>query len=108
MSDDTLTPHLRDWKRREELAEALIPIIGTLYRNHSLVVAVFGHSLVGNSAVDASRSCSGTHSPGKPDLDPRRLSFAYERKEAMKKSPKLETACLDFRLTFRRVKPSVP
>ena len=52
MSDDTLTPHLRDWKRREELAEALIPIIGTLYRNHSLVVAVFGHSLVGNSAVE--------------------------------------------------------
>ena len=52
MQDETLTPHLRDWKRREELAEALIPLIGSLYRNHSLVVAVFGRSLVGKSVVE--------------------------------------------------------
>jgi glyceraldehyde 3-phosphate dehydrogenase len=52
MRDETLTPHLLDWKRREELAEALIPLIGTLYREHSLVVAVFGRSLVGKNVVE--------------------------------------------------------
>lgn len=52
VSDETMTPHLLDWKRREELAEALIPLIGTLYRDHALVVAVLGRSLVGKSVVE--------------------------------------------------------
>ena len=52
MADTTDNPHLLDWTRREELAESLIPLIGALYRKHSLVVAVFGHSLVGKSVVE--------------------------------------------------------
>lgn len=49
---ESRSPHLLDWTRREALAESLIPIIGTLYREHSLVVAVFGRSLVGKSVVE--------------------------------------------------------
>ncbi len=51
-SEDSDNPHLLDWKRREELAEALVPMIGTLYRDHALVVAVFGRSLVGRNPVE--------------------------------------------------------
>ncbi|GGC68185.1 glyceraldehyde-3-phosphate dehydrogenase [Hoyosella rhizosphaerae] len=39
------------WKRREELAEAMIPIIGQLYRQHDVTILVHSRSLVNKSAV---------------------------------------------------------
>jgi glyceraldehyde 3-phosphate dehydrogenase len=41
-----------DWKQREELAEAMLPIIGRLYRDHGIVTTVYGRSLVHGSMVD--------------------------------------------------------
>ncbi|WP_278313367.1 glyceraldehyde-3-phosphate dehydrogenase [Lolliginicoccus levis] len=40
-----------EWKRREELAEAMIPIIGQLYRQHDVSILVHSRSLVNKSAV---------------------------------------------------------
>jgi len=44
--------YFSDWKQREELAEAMLPIIGRLYRNHGIVTTVYGRSLVNGSMVD--------------------------------------------------------
>ena len=37
--------YFSDWKQREEIAEAMLPIIGRLYRNHGVVTTVYGRSL---------------------------------------------------------------
>ena len=42
----------QDWQKREELAEAMLPLIGCLYRNHGVVATVYGRSLVNRSTVD--------------------------------------------------------
>jgi len=44
--------YFKDWKGREELAEAMIPLIGRLYRNHGVVTTVYGRSLVHRSTID--------------------------------------------------------
>lgn len=44
--------YFSDWKEREEIAEAMLPIIGHLYRNHGIVTTVYGRSLVHGSMVD--------------------------------------------------------
>jgi len=44
--------YFSDWKQREELAEAMLPIIGRLYRDHGIVTTVYGRSLVHGSMVD--------------------------------------------------------
>ncbi len=52
MIDEKMTEYFDDWKRREEMAEAMIPLIGQLYRNSGVVTTVYGRSLVQNSAID--------------------------------------------------------
>ena len=39
-----------DWSRRENLAEALIPLVGRLFRQHGVITAIYGRSLVNKSA----------------------------------------------------------
>ena len=41
-----------DWKQREALAEAMIPVVGRLYRERNLKVYVYGRSLVARSVLD--------------------------------------------------------
>ncbi|MCO4744808.1 MAG: glyceraldehyde-3-phosphate dehydrogenase [Proteobacteria bacterium] len=48
---DARNAHLSAWQQREALAEALVPLVGGLYRERALVVAVFGTSLVGKTPV---------------------------------------------------------
>jgi glyceraldehyde 3-phosphate dehydrogenase len=51
MSKSRANAYLTDWQRKEALAEALVPLVGGLYRERALVVAVFGTSLVGKTPV---------------------------------------------------------
>jgi len=44
--------YFKDWKGREELAEAMVPLVGRLYRNHGVVTTVYGRSLVNGSVID--------------------------------------------------------
>ena len=46
-----MTDHFADWKRREALAEAMIPVIGKLYREHDVTILVHSRSLVNKSAI---------------------------------------------------------
>jgi glyceraldehyde 3-phosphate dehydrogenase len=43
--------HFADWKRREALAEAMIPIIGHLYRERDVTILVHSRSLVNKSVI---------------------------------------------------------
>jgi glyceraldehyde 3-phosphate dehydrogenase len=47
LSDKALTA----WTTREALAEAMIPLIGTLYRDNNVVTSVYGRSLINQSVV---------------------------------------------------------
>ncbi len=52
MSDSTMDAYLTDWKERQQCAEAMVPLIGRLYRERGVVITVFGHSLVNKSPVE--------------------------------------------------------
>ncbi|GAB3656625.1 glyceraldehyde-3-phosphate dehydrogenase [Zhihengliuella somnathii] len=43
---------LAEWSDREELAEAMIPLIGRLYRKNNVVTSIYGRKLINKSAVD--------------------------------------------------------
>jgi glyceraldehyde 3-phosphate dehydrogenase len=43
--------HFVQWKRREALAEAMIPIIGSLYRERDVTILVHSRSLVNKSVI---------------------------------------------------------
>ena len=40
-----------DWKKREALAEAMIPLIGKLYRDNNVEISVYGRSVVNRSVI---------------------------------------------------------
>ena len=46
---DFASQQLAAWQEREALAEALVPVVGSLYRNQAVVTEVFGVSLVGKA-----------------------------------------------------------
>ncbi len=48
---DALIDDLGDWRADEELAEAMIPILGRLYREHDVIVYIFGRKLI-RSSID--------------------------------------------------------
>ncbi|MEC8193572.1 MAG: glyceraldehyde-3-phosphate dehydrogenase [Myxococcota bacterium] len=41
----TTDPHFLDWTQREKLAERMVPLIGTLYREHNIIVTIYGKPL---------------------------------------------------------------
>ncbi len=43
--------HWGRWKNREEIAERMISMIGKLYREHDVVVTVYGRSLINTSVI---------------------------------------------------------
>ncbi|GAA3700384.1 glyceraldehyde-3-phosphate dehydrogenase [Arthrobacter ginkgonis] len=43
---------LEKWSEREALAEAMIPLIGRLYRNNNVVTSIYGRKLINQSAID--------------------------------------------------------
>ena len=51
MALDSLEDYFPDWKEREALAEAMIPIIGRLYRKN-VVVYCYGRALHNQSVTD--------------------------------------------------------
>ena len=43
---------LNSWQERQEYAEQMLPLIGRLYRNHSIEISVYGRSLLNASVID--------------------------------------------------------
>ena len=50
--DQKVDAALETWIKREALAEEMIPLIGRLYREDSVVTSVYGRSLINQSVVD--------------------------------------------------------
>lgn len=46
------TDFFKDWKQREALAEAMIPIIGKLYRENNVSVYIYGRNMVNLAVTD--------------------------------------------------------
>lgn len=44
--------YFTDWKQREALAEAMIPMIGKLYRENNVKVYIYGRPLINRSVID--------------------------------------------------------
>ncbi|MEO0443288.1 MAG: glyceraldehyde-3-phosphate dehydrogenase [Pseudomonadota bacterium] len=44
--------YFKDWKQREALAEAMIPMIGKLYRENNVKTYIYGRPLINRSVID--------------------------------------------------------
>ncbi|MDT8420033.1 MAG: glyceraldehyde-3-phosphate dehydrogenase [Desulfuromonadales bacterium] len=55
MSMQKAEEYFRDWKEREELAEAMIPMIGHLYRECEVICNIYDRTLVHKSAIEILR-----------------------------------------------------
>ncbi len=60
MTTDRVLAHLDDWKHREALAQAALPLIGALYREQAVVATALGVSLVRKSAIEVITILEGT------------------------------------------------
>ncbi|GAA6145610.1 glyceraldehyde-3-phosphate dehydrogenase [Thalassolituus maritimus] len=52
MSKDMRDACLQDWMDREAIAESMIPLIGTLYRQKSIVSSIYGRPVINRSVID--------------------------------------------------------
>ncbi|WP_028115301.1 glyceraldehyde-3-phosphate dehydrogenase [Ferrimonas senticii] len=52
----TADKHLQSWQERFELAEAMQPIIGKLYRNQGVEVLIYGRPLLNASTIDITKA----------------------------------------------------
>ena len=52
MKDQQAESYFEEWVQREAVAERMVPVVGNLYREHGVVVTVFGRSLVRSSPID--------------------------------------------------------
>ncbi len=55
MSQELSDRHLKDWNERVLLAEAALPIIGTLFRDRTVVPIMYGRPLIEKSPIDILR-----------------------------------------------------
>ncbi len=56
MTDSQFEQCLENWTDREATAEAMIPLIGKLYREHNVVTSIYGRGLVNRSVISIIKS----------------------------------------------------
>jgi glyceraldehyde 3-phosphate dehydrogenase len=52
MSDSKQDTYLKEWQAQEAVAERMLPVVGSLYRDKNIVTTVYGRSLVHCTAID--------------------------------------------------------
>jgi glyceraldehyde 3-phosphate dehydrogenase len=57
-----------DWKEREALAEAMIPVLGMLYRERNIKVYMYGRGMVNRSVIDIMKYHSAVREVEKNEL----------------------------------------
>ena len=55
MADQKTNEYFEDWQNREAIAEAMIPLIGQLYRDREVICTIFDRTLVHQSTIDILR-----------------------------------------------------
>ena len=43
---DTASTQTPEWNTQQKLAEKMVPLLGTLYREHNVVTSIYGLSLI--------------------------------------------------------------
>jgi glyceraldehyde 3-phosphate dehydrogenase len=56
VSHQQIKQHLSNWTERESTAEAMIPLIGRLYRKNNVVTSVYGRAIINQSVIDIIRA----------------------------------------------------
>src|SRR5690554_2032260 len=56
VSHDQMNQCLSNWMDRESTAEAMIPLIGRLYRKNNIVTSVYGRAIINQSVIDIIRA----------------------------------------------------
>jgi len=56
VSHEQINQHLSNWTERESTAEAMIPLIGRLYRKNNVVTSVYGRSIINQSVIGILRA----------------------------------------------------
>ncbi len=51
MSQEKLEACFGDWKEREAIAEAMIPLIGQLYRHNNVITSIYGRAIINRSVI---------------------------------------------------------
>ena len=46
MRNEKADSYLREWKRNEQCAEAMLPLVGKLYREHGVIITCYGNCLL--------------------------------------------------------------
>ncbi len=104
MRDRKLESYSRDWRKREEVAELMVPLIGKLYRDQGVVTTIYDHSLVRKSTIEILKAHRFTRhvlkeelsvsaslpvlqalsrlDPGPARIDVGKLAAGYEQKKA--------------------------
>ena len=49
---DTASTQTPEWNTQQKLAEKMVPLLGTLYREHNVVTSIYGRSLVNRGVID--------------------------------------------------------
>jgi len=52
MDEEKLDSYLKTWKAREQTAEAMVPLVGKLYRDNGVIIRVYGTSLVNKDPIE--------------------------------------------------------
>lgn len=56
MSNEIIDNCFSDWKERETTAEAMIPLIGRLYRQNNVVTSIYGRAVINQSVIGILKS----------------------------------------------------
>jgi len=56
VSNEEIENCFSDWKGREETAEAMIPLIGRLYRRNNVVTSIYGRAVINQSVIGILKS----------------------------------------------------
>ena len=73
---------LDTWIDREALAEAMIPLIGRLYRNNNVVTSIYGRSLINQSTMTILKAHRFARRMSNEELLPRRNMPAAQGHDA--------------------------
>ncbi len=52
VTQETISGSFEKWKEREAIAEAMIPLIGKLYRDNNVVTSVYARAVINRSVID--------------------------------------------------------
>jgi len=56
VSNENIQNHFNDWTQREAAAEAMIPLIGRLYRENNVVTSIYGRAIISQSVIGLLKS----------------------------------------------------